>query len=154
MSIGTRPVQQPLDVWLGGRAPRELRRVGGLGRRLAPELLHARRRSPRAGRSVEAAAAAAGRAIDAEHFGAMVFYARTEVPEPYASMVGARRGFDPGEVIVVGLAALRDRLEEFLAVGFSKLVLVPVQEAESWRAEVEELADGLLDLQGTRSFTR
>jgi len=26
-----------------------------------------------------------------------------------------------------------------------------VQEAESWRAEVEELADGLLDLQGTRS---
>jgi hypothetical protein len=52
------------------------------------------------------------------------------------------------------LPALRDRLEEFLGVGFSKLVLVPVQEAESWRAEVEELAAGLLDLQGTRSFTR
>jgi hypothetical protein len=34
------------------------------------------------------------------------------------------------------------------------LVLVPVQEAESWRTEVEELAEGLLDLQGTRAFTR
>ena len=84
----------------------------------------------------------------------MVFYGRTEVPEPYASMVGARLGLrsrrgDRGRV-----PALRDRLEEFLAVGFSKLVLVPVQEAESWRAEVEELADGLLDLQGTRAFTR
>ena len=101
---------------------------------------------------VEAAAAAAGRAIDDEHYGAMVFYARTEVPEPYASMVGARLGFDPGDVIVVGIPALRERLEEYLAVGFSKLVLVPVQEAESWRAEVEELADGLLDLQGTREL--
>ncbi len=30
VSIGTRPVQQPPDVWLGGRAPRELRRVGEL----------------------------------------------------------------------------------------------------------------------------
>jgi hypothetical protein len=104
--------------------------------------------------AVEEAAAAAGREIDDEHYGAMVFYGRTEVPEPYASMVGARLGFDPGDVIVVGLPALRDRLEEFLGVGFSKLVLVPVQEAESWRAEVEALAAGLLDLQGTRSFTR
>jgi hypothetical protein len=101
-----------------------------------------------------AAADAVGSTKDDEHYGAMVFYARTEVPEPYASMVGKRLGFDPGDVIVVGIPALRDRLEEYLAVGFSKLVLVPVQEAESWRAEVEELAAGLLDLQGTREFTR
>ena len=79
----------------------------------------------------------------------MVFYGRTEVPEPYASMAGARLGFDPAEVIVVGIPALRDRLEEFVAAGFSKLVLVPVQEADSWRAEVEELASSLLDLQRT-----
>ena len=37
---------------------------------------------------VEAAADAAGRAIDDEHYGAMVFYARTEIPEPYKSGVG------------------------------------------------------------------
>ncbi len=103
---------------------------------------------------IETAADAAGRAIDDEHYGAMVFYARTEIPEPYASSVGTRLGFDPSEVIAVGIPALRDRLEEFLEVGFSKLVLVPVQEAGSWRAEVEELATSLLDLQGTRASTR
>jgi probable F420-dependent oxidoreductase len=153
VSIGTRPVQQPPDVWLGGRARRELRRVGELADGWLPSFCTpAQVAEGRA--AVEEAAAAAGREIDDEHYGAMVFYGRTEVPEPYASMVGARLGFDPGEVIAVGLPALRDRLEEFLAVGFSKLVLVPVQEAESWRAEVEALAEGLLDLQGTRSFTR
>ena len=153
VSIGTRPIQQPPDVWLGGRAPRELRRVGELADGWLPSFCTPAQVA--VGReAVEAAAATAGRAIDDEHYGAMVFYARTEVPEPYASMVGTRLGVDPTEVIVVGTDALRDRLEEFLAVGFSKLVLVPVQEAESWRAEVEELARELLDLQGTRPFTR
>jgi len=153
VSIGTRPIQQPPDVWLGGRAPRELRRVGELADGWLPSFCTPAQVAE--GReTVEAAAAAAGRAIDDEHYGAMVFYARSEVPEPYASMVGTRLGFDPTEVIVVGTSALRDRLEEFLAVGFSKLVLVPVQEAASWRTEVEELADELLDVQGTRSFTR
>ena len=43
----------------------------------------------------------------------------------------------------------------FVDVGFSKLVLVPVQEAPgdgtgAWRGEVEALATSLLDLQGTR----
>jgi probable F420-dependent oxidoreductase len=153
VSIGTRPVQQPLDVWLGGRAPRELRRVGELADGWLPSFCTPQQVAD--GRvMVEAAADAVGREIDDEHYGAMVFYARTEIPEPYASGVGARLGFDPSEVIVVGIPALRDRLEAFLDVGFSKLVLVPVQEAESWRAEIEELATSLLDLQGTRSFTR
>ena len=72
------------------------------GRRVAARASALRRRSPKGREQVEAAAATAGRAIDDEHYGAMVFYARTEVPEPYASMVGARLGFDPAEVIVVG----------------------------------------------------
>jgi probable F420-dependent oxidoreductase len=153
VSIGTRPVQQPPDVWLGGRAPRELRRVGELADGWLPSFCTPRQVAD--GRVlVDTAADAVGRTIDDEHFGAMVFYARTEIPELYAGSVGARLGFDPAEVIAVGIPALRDRLEEFLAAGFSKLVLVPVQEAESWRAEVEELATSLLDLQGTRASAR
>ena len=79
-SIGTLPIQQPLDVWLGGRAPAELRRVGRLGDGWLPSFC-----TPAAvveGRViVEKAAAEAGREIDPEHFGAMVFYARTGMPE-------------------------------------------------------------------------
>ena len=154
VSIGTRPVQQPPDVWLGGRAPRELRRVGELADGWLPSFCTPQQVADGRVR-VETAADAVGRAIDDEHYGAMVFYARTEIPEPYASTVGTRLGFDPSEVIAVGIPALRDRLEAFLDVGFSKLVLVPVQEAPgegtgAWRAEVEELAASLLDLQGTR----
>ena len=153
VSIGTLPIQRPPDVWLGGRVPRELRRVGELADGWLPSfctpaiVAEGRRR-------VEEAAESAGRAIDEEHYGAMVMYARTEVPDAYVRRVRDRLGADPGEVVAVGIPALRDRIEEYVSVGFSKLVLVPVQEAESWRAEVEELADRLLDLQGTREFTR
>jgi probable F420-dependent oxidoreductase len=145
VSIGIRPVQPRLDVWLGGRAPGELRRVGRMADGWLPSFCTPEQAVD--GRViVEEAATTAGRAIDEEHFGAMVFYARTDIPERYASIASARGGFDPGAVIPVGMPALRSRLEEFVAVGFSKLVLVPVQEAESWDAEVAELA-ALLDLQ-------
>jgi probable F420-dependent oxidoreductase len=150
-SIGTLPAK-PLDVWLGGRSARELRRVGELADGWLPSfctpaiVAEGRRR-------VEEAAESAGRAIDEEHYGAMVMYARTEVPDAYVRRVRDRLGADPGEVVAVGIPALRDRIEEYVSVGFSKLVLVPVQEATSWRAELEELADGVLDLQTTRTST-
>jgi probable F420-dependent oxidoreductase len=148
MSIGTLPIRQPLDVWLGGRAPAELRRVGRLGDGWLPSFCTPAVVSE--GRViVEKAAAEAGRTIDPEHFGAMVFYARNEMPSAYAQAIARRRGIDPGEVITVGLDALRERLEEFVAVGFSKLVPVPVQPVESWVDEIETLADAVLDLQRT-----
>ena len=146
VGIGTLPIQQPLDVWLGGRAPAELRRVGRLGDGWLPSFC-----TPAVvaeGRViVEKAAADAGRAIDPEHFGAMVFYARTEMPSAFAQRIAKLRGVDPEEVITVGLDALRARLEEFIAVGFSKLVPVPVQPVESWDEELDTLADAVLDLQ-------
>jgi hypothetical protein len=54
---------------------------------------------------------------------------------------------DPDEIITVGLDALRARLEAFIAVGFSKLVPVPVEPVESWDEELDTLADAVLDLQ-------
>jgi probable F420-dependent oxidoreductase len=149
VSIGTRPSQPRLDVWLGGRAPGELRRVGRLADGWLPSFC-----TPEqvvAGRAiVDEAAAEAGRAIDGEHFGAMVFYGRTEIPERYSAISRARGGVDVHDLIVVGIAALQDRLEEFVDVGFSKLVLVPVQDAESWEREIDDLAP-LLELQRSRS---
>ena len=144
-SIGIRPAH-PLDVWLGGRVPAELRRVGRLADGWLPSFCSpaqvARDRV-----LVDEAAAGAGREIDAEHFGAMVFYTRGEIPETYARTMAERRGVDADEVLVTGLDALRDRLQEFVAVGFSKLVAVPVHEVESWPEELDSLAEAVLDLQ-------
>jgi probable F420-dependent oxidoreductase len=146
VSIAAKPVQERLDVWLGGRVPSELRRVGRLGDGWLPSFCTPEMVAE--GRVVvEKAAAESGRAIDPEHFGAMVFYARTETPSEYARAIAKRRGVDPEAVITVGFDALRARLESFIAVGFSKLVPVPIQPVESWDEELDALAEAVLDLQ-------
>src|SRR5207253_2652421 len=78
--IAPTPVQDPYDVWLGGIAPSELRRVGRLGDGWLPSFV-----SPddaaAARPAVEEAAAAAGRHLDDEHWGALVLYAPDGVPD-------------------------------------------------------------------------
>jgi probable F420-dependent oxidoreductase len=145
-SIGIRPPQASIDVWLGGRAPGELRRVGRVSDGWLPSFC-----TPEqvvAGRViVEQAASDAGRVIDPEHFGALVAYARTEIPAGYARARAQRSGIDATAVVPIGLDALRARLDEFIAVGFSKLVVVPVEPVPSWSQELDELAEAVLDLQ-------
>jgi probable F420-dependent oxidoreductase len=141
------PVQQPLDVWLGGRAPSELRRVGRMGDGWLPSFC-----TPddvAAGRTiVEEAADAAGRAMDPEHWGALVAYGSGELPPRLAEALAKRRPeVDVRDVIPTSLPALRRRLEEFCAVGFSKFVLVPVGEPASWDDELAAVADEVLPLQ-------
>jgi probable F420-dependent oxidoreductase len=147
LSVRPKPVQQPPDVWLGGRAKSELRRVGRLGDGWLPSF--STPAEVAAGRVlVEEAAAEADREIEVEHFGALVIYVRDEIPELLSAAIGARRpGLDPKELIPVGLPAVRAHLEAFLEHGFSKLVLVPAHEPTSWTEELGEVADALLDLQ-------
>ena len=141
------PLQQPLEIWLGGIAPSELRRVGRLGDGWLPsfctpaDVAGARPR-------IEAAAAEAGRAMDAEHWGALVLYAGGEVPDRLAEVVARRRpGVEVADLVAAGHVALRDTLERFMDVGFSKFVVVPVGEPADWSAELEALADEVLPLQ-------
>src|SRR4051794_36978448 len=71
--VQPKPVQQPPDVWLGGAAPAELRRVGRLGDGWLPSFTDPEGAAQ--GRVlVEEAAAKAGRQIDAEHYGALIIY--------------------------------------------------------------------------------
>ena len=142
-----RPMQSPFDVWMGGLAPSELRRVGRLGDGWLPSFC-----TPDdvvAGRAViESAASDAGRAIDPEHWGVLVIYARTELAGRLVDAVAQRRpGVDPASLFPLGLPALRAHVESFIDVGFSKFVLVPTEEPSSWDAELESVAGAVLDLQ-------
>lgn len=145
--VQPKPLQQPIDVWLGGKAPSELRRVGRLGDGWLASFA-----SPAdcvAGRPViEAAADAAGREIDPEHFGAMVFYVLDGIPDALAAVLATRNpGADPTDLVTSGVGALRARVQQYVDVGFSKLVLVPIQAPTSWRDELEEVATQVLPLQ-------
>ena len=139
------PVQQPLEVWLGGNVPAALERCGRLSDGWLPSLCTPEEAA--AGRVViEEAAARAGRSISAEHFGMSIGYSRDPIDPATARVMAARRPRSL-ELTPIGLPALRQLIERFLKVGFSKFVVRPVTPPASWRAELEALAGAVGDLQ-------
>jgi probable F420-dependent oxidoreductase len=139
------PVQQPLEVWLGGTVPAALERCGRLSDGWLPSLCTPEEAA--AGRVViEETAAKAGRSISPEHFGMSIGYASVPIDPSTARVMAARRPRSP-ELTPVGLPVLRQLLERFIDVGFSKFVVRPVVPPSSWRAELEALAGAVGDLQ-------
>jgi probable F420-dependent oxidoreductase len=134
VTVRPRPVQQPIDIWMGGIAPSEVRRVGRLGDGWLPSFC----------------SADDVRAIDPEHFGALIAYADGDVPDALAAFVAKRRpDLDPADIIPVGLPAVRAMIEKMVAAGASKFVLLPLSEpsADGWTAELERIAAELLPLE-------
>jgi probable F420-dependent oxidoreductase len=141
------PVQQPLEVWLGGMSPKALERCGRLSDGWLPSLCTPED-AARGREVIDAAAAAAGRAISPEHFGISLGYSRTPLDERQLAGLRARpRGGDLATLVPVGLDAMRATLERFLAVGFSKFVVRPMAPPASWGEELAWLAAGIGDLQ-------
>jgi probable F420-dependent oxidoreductase len=141
------PLQQPLEVWLGGVARSELRRCGRLGDGWLPSFV-----TPddvKQGRSeIERTADDAGRRIDDDHYGALVPYVASEISETLAAYVRQRRpDVDPRDIVAEGFAGLRARIEQFVGAGASKFVVVPVTEPTNWDDHVAELADTVHPLQ-------
>ncbi len=121
--LDARPRQDPLEVWLGGRAERALVRAG----RMADGWLAGRitfEEAVEAKAVIERVAAAAGRTISPEHFGTNVAY----------SWDG-------------DLPPLRAQIARWLDAGFSKFVVRPATPPDDWRLELRRLADDVLDLQ-------
>lgn len=147
VALGVSPVQQPLEIWVGGSGPRALERAG----RLADGWLGAAVTAEEAGAargSIERAASDAGRTVDPEHFGLSLPYARHE-PEPgaYAALRGRRPDVDPAQLLPVGRDALRALLGRMADQGISKFGLRPAGPVSSWDAELDWLTDSVLDLQ-------
>lgn len=121
---GVGPVPaKPLDIWVGGSAPGALRRVGELGDGwLASFLTPAE--AGRGREQIQAAAAAANREIELDHFGMSL--AVGQVTPDLARAIGRRRpGVDPATLTALTWADARRMIAELVSVGLSKFVIRP-----------------------------
>ncbi|GAC1322940.1 MAG: TIGR03854 family LLM class F420-dependent oxidoreductase [Chloroflexota bacterium] len=146
-AVQPRPVQDPLEVWLGGNAPSALRRAGHLSDGWLPSLCTPAEAA--AGKSaIDAAAADVGRSIDPEHFGISLSYALGNLSTAQIDRIRKRRpNLDPSAVMPNSYTALRELLCRYVDVGFSKFVIRPADTPGSWTDELERLANAVLDLQ-------
>lgn len=149
ITVRPRPKQSPPDVWLGGYAPSELRRVGRLADGWLPSFI-TRQESKGLADQVRAAAAEAGREIDPEHFGVLIPYSSgAPLAGALVERFKARRPdvTDPNTLFPVGLDAIRAQINGFIDNGYSKFVLIPIVEPTDWTAELELLAQEILPLE-------
>lgn len=141
------PVQDPLEVWLGGRGPQALDRVGRvadgwLGAQLTPDETRVARER------IQAAAGRAGREIDPEHFGLSIAYARVPpAPRLLANLSARRSDIDPLALVPVGAPGLRSFIAGCIDAGLSKFVVRPMTPVTEWADEAAWLAAAILDLQ-------
>ncbi|MEQ8717396.1 MAG: LLM class flavin-dependent oxidoreductase [Acidimicrobiales bacterium] len=148
VAVEPRPVQDPLEVWVGGMVPAALRRTALVADGWLPALCTTAEAD--AGRRViDQISQEAGRAIDPEHFGVSIGYSDAAIDADQLAGLARRRPDleDPAVLVPVGLDALRRQISEFVDVGFSKFVVRPMVTPPDWPAEIRRLADALGDLQ-------
>jgi probable F420-dependent oxidoreductase len=147
VTLRPRPLQQPMDVWLGGGSPTELRRTGRLGDGWLPSFTIPADVAS-GWTTINRVAAEHERSLDPEHLGVLVFYVRSGLTEGIARVVTSRRPqLNPADVVPVGIDGLRRQIQRFIDVGASKFVVVPSEEPDDWDTELGELADALKSLE-------
>jgi len=143
VQIAPLPVQQPLPLWIGGRSAAAIRRTARLGtgwlggvespEQAAPVIAAIRRES-----------AAAGRPIDADHYGAAFGFRFGAWDEPIVERTArilaalAQTGDPRRHVAVGGAAEILGRIEEFARTGVSKFVLRPIARGDADMMEQTE----------------
>ncbi len=148
VTLAVKPRQDDFEVWLGGAAPSELKRVGRLSDGWLPSFCTPEQVA-RDRETVDATAAEHGRTIDPGHFGALVPYRGpgVEISDFYRALLARRSPDADPEVVVPRLDRLADTISAFVEVGFTKFVLVPVQEPEDWGNELDQVAEVALPLE-------
>jgi probable F420-dependent oxidoreductase len=144
--VGPLPAK-PLDIWLGGSVPAALRRVGRLadgwlGSLLTPDEARAARET------IQAAASAAGREVEADHFGISLAIAHGGVPADLATAIRHRRpGADPAALVPASWAEARRTIEHYVAAGISKFVVRPAAPPTSLDEFLDTVTRELMPLQ-------
>ena len=136
-----KPLQHHVDIWLGGIAPSELRRVGRLADGWLPSFVTPDD-AARGREAIEASLAEHGRTIDADHYGVLIPYAVGPVPPGLLDGLAKRRPDldDPSVLVPQGWDALMTTIDRFVAVGTSKFVILPIVEPatpDEWVAHLE-----------------
>jgi probable F420-dependent oxidoreductase len=151
-----RPAKTPCpDVWFGGNSRPALRRTAEIGTGWLPSFLTPEEYSADA-EQIRTLAAIAGRTIDPEHFGVLIAYLtqrdRDRAQEFLSRLAAFKRGEDLETLLVFGDdAALRERIEAFIAAGASKFVIVPLVAPPNWTDELGRLRDNVArPVEGTR----
>ena len=126
--IAPLPVQSPLPLWIGGTSEAAIRRTATVGTGWLAGGSRAREVGPVV-EKIRAASAAAGRPIDADHYGAGFAFRFGSWEDEVVQRAAARLapGVDPHELLAVGdTAAVLARVQEYLDAGISKFVLRPL----------------------------
>ena len=145
------PAPNRMDVWLGGIAPSELRRIGRLADGWLPSFVTPG--DAEAGRRVvEEVCAEHDREIEHDHYGVLIPYSFGPIPERLQRLLARRRPDldDPSELIPTSWDQLTALIGRFVDVGTSKFVVLPLVEPdgpEGWMAHLAEAADVLLPLE-------
>ena len=140
------PVQKPgPPIWIGGRSDAALRRVARLG----DGWLVSSATAAEVGAGLQAIrqyAAEHGRQVPEDHYGASLPFCLAEGPAEAEALAGHRLRRARSDVPLADVCALgtpqqvRQRLEEYAAVGVTKFVLRPACPPELWEQQVELLA--------------
>ncbi|MEV3962459.1 TIGR03854 family LLM class F420-dependent oxidoreductase [Nocardia sp. NPDC050193] len=122
--VGRRPAR-PLDIWLGGRAPAAFRRIGRYGDGWLGSFLTPAEAAAGVA-AINTEAAAAGREIEADHFGITLLLAQDGIPAGLAAGIAHQRpGTDPADLVAGSWPDLHRLIDGYLDAGLSKFVVVP-----------------------------
>jgi probable F420-dependent oxidoreductase len=149
--VRVRPAPKRMDVWLGGIAPSELRRIGRVADGWLPSFVMPS--DVEAGRRViEQVCIENDREIEHDHYGVLIPYSFGAIPERLRAVLAKRRAdvADVSELVPSSWEQLTALIQRFIDVGTSKFVVLPVDEpdgAEGWSQHLAEAADVLLPLE-------
>jgi probable F420-dependent oxidoreductase len=142
---------RPLDIWLGGRAPAGLRRVGRLadgwlGSLVTPD------EAADARAQIECAAAEAGREIEDDHYGTNIAVIAPDASEAEAAaarerVTRRRPDVDAAVVVPHGWGEARELVRRYVDVGLTKFVVRPAAPVPGWAAFLDQFVAELRPLE-------
>jgi probable F420-dependent oxidoreductase len=114
-----------LDIWIGGATAAAFRRIGALGDGWLGSFLTPAE-AGQARQAIIAAAHAAGREIEPDHYGINLAVGDGELPAPVLAAIRKRRpDLDPTELVAADWPTLHRRLDEYIEAGLTKFVIRP-----------------------------